>query len=607
VHRLIDDVTHEMSLGMSLYRELKRRNVFRVAAAYVVTAWLVIQVVETILPAFGFTDAAIRFVVIAFAVGLVPVLILSWAFEFTPEGLKKEADVDRSATVTPGTGKQLDRAIMGVLALALGYFALDKFALTPRREARDLAAAALEARDEGHSEALVESYGDKSIAVLPFVDMSSDKDQQYMADGIAEELLNLLARIQGLRVISRTSAFSFKGKDIEIPVLARQLDVNYVLEGSVRKAGNQLRITAQLIDARSDTHVWSETYDHAMDDVFEMQDEIAASVVKMLKIRLLGTTPKTRRVDRDAYALILQARYFWNRRAQGDEEKAMEYYRRALDIDPSYAPAWTGLSVAIAVQALDGRLPRDAGLAKAREAAQKALALDPASSDAHVRMGQAYIRAYDQQAASREFQQALDLDPNSALAMASMAEYVSWRNGRTNEAIALLKKAASLDPLSAIAQGNLGAYLLQLGRLNEAQEATLKALELSPDSNYRENLAQIFFARHQYDKALALAESLEDTATRSFLLTVIYHAMGRQDDSDAALARLAQSPARRVPFLIAEAHASRGEADQAFEWIEKTRQIGVWRMDEFVFEPFFKNLHGDPRWDALLGTLKWAP
>jgi tetratricopeptide (TPR) repeat protein len=380
-----------------------------------------------------------------------------------------------------------------------------------------------------------------------------------------------------------------------------------VLEGSVRRAGNQLRITVQLIDGRSDTHLWSETYDHAMEDVFQMQDEIAASVVEMLKIRLLGATPKTRRVDPEAYALILQARYVWNRRAPGDEEKAMEFYQRALDIDPSYAPAWTGLSVAIAVQALDGRMPRDSGLVAAREAAKKALSLDPGSSEAHVRMGMAYIRDYDQQAATREFQQALQLDPNNPLAIYSFAIFVSWRNGRTDEAIELMRKAISLDPLSAIQHGNLGIYLFQLGQLDQAEEATLKALELSPESNYRDSLAQIFFMRQQYEEALEIAESLPESYSKEFLLTVICHAMGRQDESDAALARLVDYPARRVRFLMALAHASRGEADQAFEWIDRTRQVGVWRMDEFVFEPFFNSLHDDPRWDALLDTLEWAP
>lgn len=233
-------------------------------------------------------------------------------------------------------------ALALALALALGYFAFDKFVLSESREA----AIADSARQEGRTDALVGSYGNKSIAVLPFVDMSPNKDQEYMSDGIAEELLNLLAKIPELRVTSRSSAFAFKGKDIDIPTAAEQLNVAHILEGSVRKAGNQLRITAQLIEAQSDTHLWSETYDRELINVFEIQDEIAATVVDELKLTILGETPTTQRIDEEAYTLVLQARYFWNRRAEGDEQNALELYKRALEIDSDYAPAWAGLSVA---------------------------------------------------------------------------------------------------------------------------------------------------------------------------------------------------------------------------------------------------------------------
>jgi len=301
---------------MSLIRELRRRNVFRVAAAYVVASWLLIQVAETIFPLFGYGDTPARIVVVVLAIGLIPALIFAWAFELTPEGLKKESEVDRSQSIAPHTGKKLDRMIMVVLALALGYFAFDKFVLTPQREAaqqqqtvEQLASATEQARQQGRTEALVESYGDQSIAVLPFTDMSSAKDQEYMSDGLAEELLNLLAKLPQLWVISRSSAFSFKGKDIAIPEIARQLNVAHILEGSVRKSGNTLRITAQLIEARSDTHLWSETWDRPLDDIFAIQDEIAATVVEQLKVTLLGAVPQVQETDPEAYALNLQVRH----------------------------------------------------------------------------------------------------------------------------------------------------------------------------------------------------------------------------------------------------------------------------------------------------------
>ena len=264
---------------MSLFLELKRRNVFRVGAAYVVASWLMIQVAETIFPLFGYDDSPARIVVIVLAIGLIPVIVFTWAFEMTPEGLKKESEVDRSQSITPHTGKKINRVILVVLTLALGYFALDKFVLNPQREAameKQVEVQVEEARREGRSEALVESYGDKSIAVLPFVNMSSDKEQEYFSDGLSEELLNLLAKIPELRVTSRSSAFSFKGKDFKIADVGRELNVSNVLEGSVRKSGNMVRITAQLISVDGDVHLWSETYDRSLDNIFAIQDEIAS-------------------------------------------------------------------------------------------------------------------------------------------------------------------------------------------------------------------------------------------------------------------------------------------------------------------------------------------
>ena len=358
---------------MSLVSELRRRNVLRVGAAYIVAAWLVIQVVETIFPAFDFGDAAVRIVVIALTIGLIPVLVFAWAFELTPEGLKRDHEVDRSQPIAPHTGKKLDRMIMVVLALALGYFAFDKFVLSESREVT----IAEEAHQAGRTEALVESYGEKSIAMLPFVDMSSNKDQEYMSDGIAEELLNLLAKIPELRVISRSSAFSYKGMDIRLADVARELNVAHILEGSVRKAGNQVRITAQLVEARSDTHLWSKTYDRTLDDIFAIQDEIAAKVVAQLKVTLLGEVPKIAQTDPEAFALFLQARYLSLQWTPESFEQSNALYEQALAIDPNYAAAWAGMAGNCINQAGWGMRPAAEGYPLAREMLQKALAIDP--------------------------------------------------------------------------------------------------------------------------------------------------------------------------------------------------------------------------------------
>jgi TolB-like protein len=402
---------------MSLFRELKRRNVLRVGAAYVVAAWLVVQVVETIFPAFGFGDAAVRIVTIVFAIGLLPALIFAWAFELTPEGLKKESEVDRSQSITPHTGKKLDRMIMLVLALASGYFAFDKFVLNPQREAelaQQSTAAVEQARQEGRTEALVESFGDQSIAVLAFDDMSQDGDQEYLSDGIAEELLNLLAKIPDLRVISRSSAFSYKGKDIKLAQLAEELNVAHILEGSVRKAGNRVRITTQLIDARSDTHLWSETYDRSLDDVFAIQDDIASHVVEELKLQLLGETPTSKRTDPEAYALVLQANQMTGVMTPESLKGAIEKLNRALELDPGYARAWVKLSVAYDTLGVLGIMPAEQSKAESLKAVRRALEIDPNDVSALSAMGHRFNDRGDKNMAAYHFQRAYTLDPGSS-------------------------------------------------------------------------------------------------------------------------------------------------------------------------------------------------
>jgi TolB-like protein len=284
---------------MSLLSELKQRNVLRVASAYLVTAWLLIQVAETLFPVFGFSEAAFRIATIVLVVGFVPVVGIAWVFEWTPQGLKLDSAVAEDADSRQDTGRWLDRAILVVLALAVGYFAMDKFVFDPARDATREQRVAEQAR----SEAITGYYGNRSIAVLPFVNMSSDPEQEFFAEGISEEVLNLLAKIRQLRVISRSSAFTFKGKDIEIPEIAERLNVGHILEGSVRKSGDSVRVTAQLIEARTDTHLWSETYDRGIEDIFAIQDEIARDVARNLELRLLQPSYRARVTDPEVYTL----------------------------------------------------------------------------------------------------------------------------------------------------------------------------------------------------------------------------------------------------------------------------------------------------------------
>ena len=599
---------------MLFFNELKRRNVLRVAAAYVVVAWLLIQVAETIFPLFGFDDSPARIVVVVLAIGVIPALIFAWAFEMTPEGLKKESEVDRTQSITPHTGKKLDRMIMVVLALALGYFAFDKFVLDPQREAEQqqqqaeqLASVAQEARQEGRTEALVESYGDKSIAVLPFVNMSSDEEQEYFSDGLSEELLNLLAKIPELRVISRSSAFSYKGKDFKIADVGRELNVSNVLEGSVRKAGNMVRITAQLIKVDGDIHLWSETYDRSLDNIFVIQDEIASEVVNKLKITLLGRAPDTRKTDPEAYALYLQGRHLRHQTIAGAYDKAQALLQQALEIDPDYAEAWVELAAVYTNQANLSLRPYDEAFQLATEAINRAIAIDPEYAQAHANLS--YIaRSYDNDlvTAARELQLALRLEPANTDIIRSAASLI-MSLGRLDEAIALSEFVVGRDPVSPRSHSNLSLYYAYAGRWDDAIASAGTALALSPGYSggfYQTGIALLF--KGEAPAALEAMQA-EKSIWGLIGLPLAYHALGLKDESDAALALLIEKNEKGAPYNIAYNLAYRNEVDRAFEWLDKTEEYKDTGLTDILNERLFSNLHDDPRWPLFLESIGKSP
>ncbi|MGB5211407.1 MAG: hypothetical protein WBP60_12880 [Gammaproteobacteria bacterium] len=594
---------------MSFFAELRRRNVLRVAAAYVVAGWLVIQVVETIFPAFGFGDQAIRAVVITLAIGLLPVVVFAWAFELTPEGLKREKDVDRSRSIAPTTGKKLDRVFLVVLALALGYFALDKFLLSPERQAEALAAATEEARQAGRAEALVESYGDKSIAVLPFADMSINQDQEYMSDGIAEELLNLLAAIPELRVISRTSAFSYKGRDINLIDVARELNVGYILEGSVRKAGQQLRITAQLIDARSDTHLWSETFDLTLDDIFAIQDQIAGTVVEQLRITLLGATPTIEETDPEAYALYLQGRHLSRQLTKKSLAESNLLFEQALLIDPEYTAAMDGLASNYNNQASNGLLPPAEGFALSREMTQRALAVDPDNANAHAQLG--WLAMYydnDPATAARHIERALALGPPNRGIIGSAAALLVGL-GRLDEAIELGRYMVARDPVNPTSHYNLGIYYLYDRQWQAAANSARTALRLSADylgAHYVVATALLFDGEPQ--AALEQYElEVGDDEYRVKGTALSLSALGRQAEYEQALQELIQRWGGEWPSEVAQVYAMAGDPDAAFAWLDKAVAQNEGGLDHQFLLPFFVALYDDPRWVAFLQQVGSSP
>jgi adenylate cyclase len=601
---------------LSFFNELKRRNVLRVGAAYVVTAWLVIQVVDTILPAFGFGDVAVRFVTIAFTIGLLPVLILSWAFELTPDGLKKDSEAHGLDSYSPQAGKKLDRIIMVVLALALGYFAFDQFVLDPQKDAAlqlqqsaELQQVAKEARQEGRSQALTESYGDKSIAVLAFKDMSTNKDQEYLSDGIAEELLNLLSKIPELRVISRSSAFSFKGRDIKLTDIAKELNVAHILEGSVRKAGNKVRITAQLIDARSDTHIWSETYDRTLDDIFAVQDDIAGVVTDQLKVSLLGDeAAKAREIDPVAFELLLESRHVRRKATSEAYHRSNELADAALKIEPQLARAWVIKSYNFSNMASSGELPRDEAYELAREAAENAQASNPESAGAYSAL--AWVEMYydnDLVLAARQFERALQLDGTN-LRVLSNAAALLLKLRRFDSAIAIQEFGVERSPLSTIAFYNLGETYFAAGRFDESVVAFQTALELSP--GYRGGylwLAKALMLSGKSNEALTAARKEKFEPFRQLAVALCAFGAGEQLEADAALKWIVDNGGPYFPYDIASVFAYRNDHEQAAEWVGKTITMNDTDVGDPAMDPLFTNISDSPKWKTLMKALGKSP
>jgi adenylate cyclase len=595
---------------MTLFAELKRRNVFRVGAAYVVAAWLLIQVAETIFPLFGYGDTPARIVVVVLAIGFIPAVIFAWAFELTPEGLKKESEIDRSQSVPAQTGKKLDRVIMVVLAVGLTYFAFDKFVLDPQREAAKaerVAGQVEEARQAGRSEALIESYGDQSIAVLPFVNMSSDAEQEYFSDGISEELLNLLARIPELRVISRSSAFSFKGKDIAIPEIARQLNVAHILEGSVRKSGNTLRITAQLIEARSDTHLWSETWDRQLDDIFAIQDEIATAVVEQLKVTLLGEVPRMRETDPEAYLLYLQARHLGRQGTAEGLDQSIALLEQALAIDPGYVAAWNGLSINYINQASKGLRPLGEGDTLSREAAERALAIDPEYAPTHSILGaKALTLDNDPVAAARHHMRALALAPTDASIIGNAADLLAIVH--LDQAILLNEYASARDPVDPDSHAALGNNYLAAGRWDDAIASYRTALRLSPGRLFAHSqIGTALLMKGEAEAALAAFEQEPAEDGRAAGMAMALHTLGRREEHEVKLMEAIELLGRAWPSEVAAVYAWMGEADQAFRWLEEALKIGQPGLYGLGLSPLLVSLQDDPRWLPLLERAGYSP
>jgi len=481
-------------------------------------------------------------------------------------------------------------------------------------------AEALPHRVQPDTRPTVADLADKpSIAVLPFVNMTDDMANEYFADGLAEELLNVLSKIRGLRVTSRTSAFSFKGANVDIPTIARKLNVAAILEGSVRKAGNRVRISAQLIHVATDSHLWSATYERELEDIFAVQDDIARSVVTELRAALMEEKPdatataaveaeiqiaaRGRGDNAEAYRLYLLANFHHDRFTAEDSAIAIDAYRSALKLDPNYALAWAALAIAYARAAGSGwpGTDPDQGFRLAREAAEKAMRLAPDISEAHEALAVIRLTSdLDWKGAEACFARALELAPGNVRVIRDAVDLLRALN-RSDEAIALLRRALELDPLSWSVYRELAKCYLAAGRFDEAEVAIRRSLELSPDArSLLFRLSVICLCQGRFDEALEAAKSVIHDGFRLLALAMVYHAQGRHAESDTALGELIETFADTAAFQIAEAFAYRGDRDKAFAWLERAyaqRDAGMHMLRE---TPSMRRLHDDPRWQAFL-------
>jgi TolB-like protein/tetratricopeptide (TPR) repeat protein len=595
-----------MTERTSFLAELKRRNVIRMAGLYLVGAWLALQVADVLLPVFEAPPWVMKVLVGLLAVGFVGALVFSWVYELTPEGLKRDAEVPPEQSIAHVTAVRMDRIIIALFVAALGFFALDRIVLAPKRAADTKSEAAPVAASPDAARA------GASIVVLPFADMSQAKDQEYFSDGLAEELLNLLAKIPDLRVISRSSAFSFKGKNLDVATIAKQLDVAHVLEGSVRKSGNQVRITVQLIDARTDANLWSETYDRPMDDIFAIQDQIAAAVVEQLKVKLMGAAPKASVIKPEAYALALQARQQYRLGNRASIAHSVELYQQALALVPDYADAWSGLSYAYAFQAGRVMRPVDEAIPLAREAAQQALRIDPGQAMAHANLGWiAMLYDRDLPTAASHLDRAVALAPRVSEVLRHASQFAMVL-GREEQALALSAAAIDLDPGNALTWLQRARVQRTAGRLDDAIASYRRGLELAPGlaaAHHYLTQTLLMRARDRADLEAARTDALAepDEAYRLIALALAEWALGHRAESDAAIDELIKKHERDSPFNLGYIYAYRHEPDQAFAWLDKAITYNDTGMHEVGVLRLFEPVRSDPRWRRLMERLGRTP
>jgi TolB-like protein/lipoprotein NlpI len=574
----------------NFFAELKRRNVYKVAVAYIVGGWALSQGIAQVFPVFDVPNWAIRLVVLLIIIGLPVALVLAWAFEITPQGIKRTETAD----AMPQAGREKNNAWIYVVVLgavvSIGLFFLGRYTAGNATSRNSEAAA---------------TVPQKSIAVLPLLNESGDPKDEYFSDGLSEELIAALAQISGLKVIGRSSSFRFKERKEEPKTIGEKLGVSTLLEGTVRKQGDKVRIVAELINAADGIELWTRTFDRELKDIFAVQEEIARAVAESLKVTLLGSDSAQKSAPKnvEAHNAYLQGHFHLVRRNVEDFRKAIDYYDQAIQLDPDYALAYAERAEAWAIFGdLTGQRPT--AYPKARSDAEKAVAIAPALAEARAALG--FVRCLvDWKFADglAELKRAKELSPANPTANDLLARIIVYL-GRFDEAERQARQAVELDPLSTVAHANLARVLFYAGKLDEADAVARKSAELQPTgaSNHR---WQVLVAAQRGDGAAALREAqLEaDEGYRRFELAVAQYVVGDRQAADAALADLLAKAREGFAYQIAEVYAVRGEKDKAFEWLQIALDDRDAGMLSLLVDPLMRSLRDDPRYNKFLAKL----
>jgi len=581
----------------TVLRELQRRNVIRAAILYVTGVWALAQGIVSLGPSLGIPEGATRWFLVAAAIGFPFWIAFAWFYELTPVGIRRESEVDSDKAILKATGRRLDFLIIGVLAVAVVLLLTDRFVR----------------RDQPASSAAAPVITEKSVAVLPLVNESGDANALYFSDGLSEAFIDALSQFPGLKIIARASSFQFRNSKDPVSVIGGKLGVAHLLEGSVQRAGDAVRISAELIIAKDGTAIWSQHYDRPYKDLFKLQDDITNAVATSLKAKLLGGSnappPQSERPpsgNLDAYNVYLEGIFYSHRAALEDQRKAVAAFNTAVRLDPGYAAAWARLSTAednvTSISGSSAALTQV--MMQARAHAEKAVALAPDLALAHNALGNVFDDELNWISAEAQFRQAAQLAPAYAGTRANLANLVATL-GRPEEAVALLQQALKLDPLRSLSYSYLAENLMPLGRLDEAETAIRNAIALRPDGNYfYGRLSQIDILRGNAKAALADAQREPTGPFHDIAITLALQIGTNRAAADAALKNLIAKSSDDSPYQIAESYALRKDADNMFKWLEHARTAKDGGLQNLLSDSFILPFRHDPRFAKLCEELK---